>query len=64
MLCRKKLFWYKEFFYTFLKKVPSDVWYDRNKLEKISEEAIRSLKRVNITPIPVKVRIDGAILKA
>ena len=64
VLCRKNLFWYKEFFYTFLKNVPSDVWYDSNKIEKISEEAIRSLRKANITPIPVKIRIDGAILKA
>jgi len=64
VLCRKKLLLYKEFFYTFLKKVPPDVWYDSNKIEKISEEAIKSLRRTDIRPIPAKIRLDGAILKA
>jgi len=64
VLCQKHLFWYKEFFYTFLKKVPSDVWYDSNKIKEISEKALVSLKKSNITPVPAKIKIDGAILKA
>ncbi len=55
---------YRKFFYFFLKKVPSSVWYDDKKLEELSREAVKEMKLQNIKPVPIKVRFDGAILKA
>ncbi len=55
---------YRNFFYSFLKKVPSSVWYDNSKLEEIANKAVKELKAQGIKPIPIKIRFDGAILKA
>ena len=61
---RKRELFYREFFYNFLKRVSPSVWYDTHRLELISKKAIEELKKENITPVPLKVRFDGAILKA
>lgn len=60
----KKEVYYREFFYNYLKKYVSSKWLKKENLRKIEEKIKSELKKEKLFPIPIKIILEGALLKA